>query len=241
MIDGDTLAVAEDALARVTGVALVVPDLCAMVEAGGGPLEELAGRGELTVLACHPRAVRWLLAAAGLEPTAAELVDLRSGLQDGALDGLGAARAEAVTPAEVTGGPGAGWFPVLDLDRCTHCGQCASFCLFGVYGQDDRGRVVVTDPDGCKDNCPACARVCPETAIIFPKLGEAPLNGAAVTGEAAGPVAVDLDRAVGADLYRTLKSRRTKLKRRLLRREALARAERERCACLDEAEAGGRR
>src|SRR2546422_3501427 len=30
------------------------------------------------------------------------------------------------------------WFPVIDYDRCTNCMQCLSFCLFGVYGVEDR-------------------------------------------------------------------------------------------------------
>ena len=30
------------------------------------------------------------------------------------------------------------WFPVIDYDRCTNCMQCLSFCLFGVYGVDER-------------------------------------------------------------------------------------------------------
>ena len=60
------------------------------------------------------------------------------------------------------------WHPVIDLDRCTHCGQCQQFCLFGVYELDDAGRLVVAKPDQCKPGCPACARVCPHSAIVFP-------------------------------------------------------------------------
>ena len=49
-------------------------------------------------------------------------------------------------------------------------------------GQD--GTVRVAHPEGCKTNCPACARLCPEIAIIFPKYGEPPINGAEITDEA---------------------------------------------------------
>jgi Pyruvate/2-oxoacid:ferredoxin oxidoreductase delta subunit len=60
------------------------------------------------------------------------------------------------------------WYPVLDHDRCKLCRQCVEFCLFGVYALDDRGVVRVTRPDACKTGCPACARVCPSGAIMFP-------------------------------------------------------------------------
>ncbi len=61
------------------------------------------------------------------------------------------------------------WYPVLDYDRCAGCGQCREFCIFGVYGKKDDGTVFVGNPDNCKPGCPACARVCPAGAIIFPR------------------------------------------------------------------------
>ena len=61
------------------------------------------------------------------------------------------------------------WFPVIDYDRCTNCMQCLSFCLFDVYGVDDDQKIQVQNQDNCKTNCPACSRVCPEVAIMFPK------------------------------------------------------------------------
>ncbi len=60
------------------------------------------------------------------------------------------------------------WFPVVDLSRCANCKHCLQFCLFGVYAEDAAGRVTVRNPDRCKPGCPACSRVCPEGAIIFP-------------------------------------------------------------------------
>lgn len=60
------------------------------------------------------------------------------------------------------------WYPVLDKDACLDCGQCLEFCLFDVYTRDEARGVTVQRPDNCKDGCPACARVCPEGAIIFP-------------------------------------------------------------------------
>ncbi|MHC4467013.1 MAG: 4Fe-4S dicluster domain-containing protein, partial [Planctomycetota bacterium] len=66
---------------------------------------------------------------------------------------------------------------VIDYDRCKNCMQCLNFCLFGVYELSDDGKVEVVKPTGCKTNCPACARVCPHKAIIFPKYTESPING----------------------------------------------------------------
>ncbi|MFP4248069.1 MAG: ATP-binding protein [Armatimonadota bacterium] len=69
------------------------------------------------------------------------------------------------------------WYPVLDRTRCTSCFHCLQFCLFGVYETEDR-QVVAARPDNCKDGCPACARVCPEGAIIFPLSDEPAVAGA---------------------------------------------------------------
>src|SRR5262245_8665850 len=69
------------------------------------------------------------------------------------------------------------WFPVIDYERCTNCMQCLSFCLFGVYGVDEQQRITVQTNDNCKTNCPACSRVCPEAAILFPKYKSGPING----------------------------------------------------------------
>ena len=47
--------------------------------------------------------------------------------------------------------------------------ECLDFCLFGVYGVDSLERLVVENQDSCKKGCPACSRVCPENAIMFPE------------------------------------------------------------------------
>lgn len=77
------------------------------------------------------------------------------------------------------------WYPIIDYERCVQCGQCLNFCLFGVYSDAD-GEVVVANPDNCKPGCPACARVCPERAIIFPHYVDDPAI-AGHEGDAACP------------------------------------------------------
>jgi len=60
------------------------------------------------------------------------------------------------------------WYPVIDDAKCTACLECVNFCLFGVYALAADSRPFVDQPDACRDGCPACARVCPNKAILFP-------------------------------------------------------------------------
>jgi hypothetical protein len=61
------------------------------------------------------------------------------------------------------------WYPVLDFARCDGCLECLNFCLFGVYGPGERDAPLVEQPDACRNGCPACSRVCPQGAIMFPQ------------------------------------------------------------------------
>ena len=87
------------------------------------------------------------------------------------------------------------WYPVIDYSRCTNCMQCIDFCLFGVYGVDGQERILVEQQDNCKKGCPACSRVCPENAIMFPGHKTAAIAGA--EGEVAG-LKIDLSKLFGA-------------------------------------------
>jgi len=69
------------------------------------------------------------------------------------------------------------WYPVLDFDRCNNCLECLNFCLFGVYGLDAAGAITVEQPDACRPGCPACARVCPQAAIMFPQHNDPAIAG----------------------------------------------------------------
>jgi len=61
------------------------------------------------------------------------------------------------------------WYPVVDFCRCTNCMECLNFCLFGVYSLGEEDAVLVEQPDACRNGCPACSRICPEGAIMFPQ------------------------------------------------------------------------
>ena len=87
------------------------------------------------------------------------------------------------------------WYPVIDYSLCTNCMECIDFCLFGVYGVDGGGQILVEEQDSCKKGCPACSRVCPENAIIFP--GHKTPGIAGADGEVAG-LKIDLSKLFGA-------------------------------------------
>lgn len=191
---------------------VVVDDLCrAAAERDprlAGPFAE--------VHACRPRAVRALFAFAGFPlPESTKVVDHRR---------------DTAVPGEPETAPA--WYPVIDTDRCSGCGQCHEFCLFGVYEKQEDGRIVVVNPGSCKNNCPACARICPEAAIMFPKLGEAPIDGSEIRDEAAvrANVKLNVDEILGDDVYAALRARKQK-RRALLNRKKIEKALEERRHC----------
>jgi hypothetical protein len=130
-----------------------------------------------------------------------------TGVESNGSNGAAAAPHEAAPAtngdaAESSGGanivdetPGRRWYPVIDFSRCTNCMECIDFCLFGVYGVDHAETILVEQPDNCRKGCPACSRVCPENAIIFPQ-HKSP--GIAGSSEKAGGLKIDLSKLFGA-------------------------------------------
>lgn len=126
------------------------------------------------------------------------------------------------------------WFPVIDYSRCSSCGQCADFCLFGVYEKNE-GSVNVVNPAECKNNCPACARICPQTAIIFPKYRE----GGAISGsDAIDEISEqqrqtqDINSLLEGDIYSALERRKNR-RRSIIRDEEMRKAIEERKDALE--------
>ena len=126
------------------------------------------------------------------------------------------------------------WFPVIDYDRCTNCMQCLSFCLFGVYGVDGSQKIQVQNNDSCKTNCPACSRVCPEAAIMFPKYKSGPINGDVVSDADLNreKMKVDISALLGGDVYAMLRERSERAQTRFSKERDSNKALQERQKCL---------
>ncbi len=101
----------------------------------------------------------------------------------------------AFKPDELLAPTNRRWYPVIDYSRCTNCLECLDFCLFGVYGLDSLDRIVTENQDQCKKGCPACSRVCPQQAIIFPEYKSPAIAGA--DGGAVGGLKIDLSKLFG--------------------------------------------
>jgi NAD-dependent dihydropyrimidine dehydrogenase PreA subunit len=106
-----------------------------------------------------------------------------------------AAASNGFTPEQLVQPPERRWYPVIDYSRCTNCMECIDFCLFGVYGVDKVDRILVEHQDNCKRGCPACSRVCPEHAIMFPDYKTPAIAGAPV-GNISG-LKIDLSKLFG--------------------------------------------
>ena len=147
--------------------------------------------------------------------------------------------ADPATFAADRNGPAAGapwkpWFPVIDYSRCTNCMQCLSFCLFDVYGVSADRKIQVQNQTNCKTDCPACSRVCPEVAIMFPKYRHGPINGEDVKTDDVRREAmkVDISALLGGDIYSMLRDRSAKAKSRFSKERDDDRALKERQNCL---------
>jgi Pyruvate/2-oxoacid:ferredoxin oxidoreductase delta subunit len=151
------------------------------------------------------------------------------GLQpDAALAAVTGAAPASTTPAWKP------WFPVIDYSRCTNCMQCLSFCLFDVYGVSGEQKIQVQNQSNCKTECPACSRVCPEVAIMFPKYRHGPINGEEITADDVRREAmkVDISALLGGDIYSMLRDRSVKAKSRFSKERDDDRALKERQNCL---------
>lgn len=219
--------VREQVLRGISGIGAdvqVVDDLCGLAAHQDPRLRAWAQRSSLAIVACFPRAIRCLFHAAGVplpeqtrffnmrtqspeEITRELMMDDGSSMIEKESEPSAPNHQSTIIDQQSDWVP---WFPVIDYDRCVNCKQCLNFCLFGVYGLSDEGRVEVQKPSGCKTNCPACARVCPRQAIIFPKYPDSPINGDEVTTDAgAGPK----DEQPAADIYQRLRNRSAGAKR----------------------------
>jgi len=207
----------------------IIPDLCQKVGRRDPELKDTLSHSP-TVIACHPRAVKWLFETAHISLSAnAKLLDLRSQPITEITNALGVSQPSSPDLADGTTAPSSksettaitasdwtGWFPIIDYDRCSQCMQCLGFCLFAVFGTDEAHQVQVQHPDQCKPNCPACARVCPQGAIMFPKHTDSTINGGTLRDGTAAtqPAKVDISLLLGGDAHTLLRDRAARAKMR---------------------------
>ncbi len=228
----------------ITGLAIEkvkLEDLCGLCATQKEDIKNLLSTSSNTlIVACHPRAVKLLLNYAGVHSLdKLSFIDLCASDGFSTLENLDKyenvpENSNPITEIK-TNTDWPAWYPVLDYSRCTACGQCADFCLFGVYEKRD-GIVEVVNPSGCKNNCPACARICPYVAIVFPKY----LQGGAIGGSDSFDEVLeqnrqleDMNQLLGGDIYQALGQRKAK-RQSIIKDEALKRAMEERNMALKE-------
>ena len=175
IIDREEIIRLVSALTNAGQTVTVIPDLCKVAISDAGQMAIVASTA---IVACYPRAVKSIFDSLELNP--ARVFDMRNHSSEQVLSEMGISKPvfspEQPFPELLLDEEQETWYPVIDRERCTNCNKCHDFCLFGVYSVK-HGDVKVTQPQNCKNNCPACARVCPSKAIIFPKYEKSPING----------------------------------------------------------------
>ena len=184
----------------------------AALDKGNPELQALfADAADYVCCASRPRAVRAMLDIARIDYRSRNIIWLSVDYDEKAL------KSAHGTP----------WYPVIERDRCTGCGICHDYCLFGTYIRDDslenNYRIQISKPLNCKVGCPACARLCKSNALIFPFNPEPGINGALEDADSRGES--DLLKAFEADPMKVLEERRKK--RQLLAQQELADSERD--------------
>ncbi len=181
------------------------------------------------VVACYPRAVKNMLRQGGVEFGDFDVLNFKE-LSAGQLlaeleKNYHIPRGEARYREQVTGLEVPAWFPVIDESLCTLCGKCSRFCLFGVYSFDKKSLKVV-DPLACKNNCPACGRTCPTSAIMFPRLDEKSVLAGAEPGKE--------KKAAGGEGLFVMLNDRNRDRKNIFRKGVMQQAEDERRKALEE-------
>ncbi len=184
------------------------------------------------MVACYPRAIKSMLAQNDLELSGLEVLnfkelsvaEIESKLKTDFSFQTGAATEQRVE----SGLDVPAWYPVIDQPLCIDCGKCFKFCLFGVYTFDNK-KLKVVKPLACKNNCPACGRNCPTSAIIFPRLKE----NSVLAGAEPGTEVKSKGLATDINMISTL-NQRSAMRRNIFKAGLMEQAEAERRKALEE-------
>jgi len=211
----------EKSLESYSAELIKLSDLCGIAALNKDKLSEIFNSSDkILIIGCYPRSVKLLLEQAdiNLPGNSFHFINFLELSDEDVLvkasefcnrDSQGSSFKEINGPAEWPS-----WYPVIDYSRCSNCGQCADFCLFGVYEKGENN-VRVINPQQCKNNCPACARICPQTAIVFPKykIGGA-IGGSDHIDELSEQKrqATDINLFLEGDIYNALEQRKHKRK-----------------------------
>jgi len=183
------------------------------------------------IVACYPRAVKNLFIQTGIEMDKFDVLNFKELSTEQILDKLTnhyqlqPGKAQYSTLKSELNVPA--WFPVIEQARCTLCGKCARFCLFGVY-RFDKKSLVVENPLSCKNNCPACGRTCPASAIMFPRLPEKTTLAGAEPGELKTGYAAENESLL------TMLNERNRTRPAIFKLDVIQQAENERMKALEE-------
>jgi ferredoxin len=184
------------------------------------------------VIACYPRAVKNMLKQGGVDFGEFEVLNFKEltavEIFSQLKEKYQIKEGKALFQKQISGLEVPAWFPVIDESRCTLCGKCARFCLFGVYTFDKKSLKVI-NPLACKDKCPACGRTCPTSAIMFPRLAE----NTVLAGDEPGNKKMTVDTG---SLLMTLNARNQN-RRNIFRQGVVEQAEEERRKALEELKA----
>ena len=232
----------DDLLQHTDAEVIKISDLCGLSVSDKASIGQIfSPADEVLLIACYPRTINLILQDAGIQfnKTQLQILNTRElneelvfkGIKSFCKEGTGEQSYTEIKSEEEW----PSWYPIIDKERCTSCGQCANFCLFGVY-EIKEGTVQVVNPKGCKNNCPACARICPQTAIIFPKYQQrGAIGGSDLIDELAEQQrqVQDISTILGSDIYSALEKRKIK-RQSIINTEAMKRALFEREKALSE-------
>jgi NAD-dependent dihydropyrimidine dehydrogenase PreA subunit len=208
-------------------------DFCGIVLNRKDFVEEIDRKYSRKIMvACYPRAIKNMLAQNGLALSGLEVLNFKELLAEQIGQKLRADFAvqegKANEQQVESGSDVPAWYPVIDQPLCIDCGKCFKFCLFGVYTFDNK-KLQVVKPLACKNNCPACGRNCPTSAIIFPRLKENSVLAGAESGTEVKPKGLAAD----INMISTL-NQRSAMRRNIFKAGLMEQAEAERRKALDE-------